>query len=163
MDTNLTRLVIKARRYKKLFLIGAAGVIVSLCLGVTALLFVSSEKIWSKINAQEATQNIETITGSVFPVSDKPSGVLETTLIAGASYYIQMTIQQVELSHHVAALSCLESLGGPPPSKVLEVVKSKIKNPDVNASLDSLKFLLEPRPDSPTRAPGPCINWMFNS
>jgi len=163
MDTNLTRLVIKARRYKKLFLIGATGVIVCLCIGVTALLLVGSEKIWSKTNAQNVNQSIQDMTTSVLPVSADPSGVFERSVLAVASYYLQTTIQQIELSHHVAALSCLESLGGPSPNKVLEAVKSKINSPDANASLESLKSLLEPRSAPSNRAPGACINWMFNS
>jgi hypothetical protein len=146
-----------------MLLIGATGVIVCLCVGVTALLLVSSEKIWSKINTQEVTQGIQRMTASGLPVSDNQSGVFERSVLAVASYYLQTTIQQVELRHHVAALSCLESLGGPSPNKVLEVVKSKINSPDANASLESLKTLLEPGSAPSNRAPGACINWMFNS
>ena len=163
MDTKLTRLVLKLRRYKKLALLGFTCVIVSLCLLVTGLLFLSSDNLWSRDTVHQATDSVtNTVSPMLSATSIKP-GVLEKTMLDAASNYLQLTMQQGELRHHAAALSCFASLGGPSPSEVLGAVELKVSSPDVTASLESLRSLLEPTLGTARKESGACIQWIFNS
>ena len=163
MGTKWTRLLLKAQRYKKVALFGAGALIVSVCLVATGLLFVISNSNWTSPRLSEDTQSITTAVNSMLPPSDNTAGVIGKTMLAGASYYIQMTMQQSELSQHAAALSCFESLGGPSSHEVLDAVKLKLKSPEASASLENLKSMLQTSSGSGTKNQGACIQWIFNS
>lgn len=163
MDTKLTRLVLKIRRYKKLALLGFTCVLVSLCLVVTGLLFLSSDNLWSRDTVHRATQSVTNTVSPMLSATPIKPGVLEKTMFAAASNYLQLTMQQGDLSNHAAALSCFASLGGPTPSEVLAAVELKVSSPDVVASLQSLRSLLEPTLGTARKESGACIQWIFNS
>jgi hypothetical protein len=134
MDTKLTRLVLKIRRYKKLALLGFTCIIVSLCLVVTGLLFLSSANLWSGDTVRQATHSVTNTVSPMLSATPINPGILEKTMLAAASNYLQLTMQQGELRQHAAALSCFASLGGPSPSEVLAAVELKVSSPDVTAT-----------------------------
>ena len=163
MDTKLTRLLLKIRRYKKIALLGFTCIIVSLCLVATGLLFLSSDNLWSRDTVRQATHSVTNTVSPMLSQTQINPGIFEKTMLAAASNYLELTMQQGELRQHAAALSCFASLGGPSPSEVLAAVDLKVSSPDVAASLESLRSLLEPTLGTARKEPGACIQWIFNS
>lgn len=161
MDTKITRILLKAQRYKKAVVFAVIGSVLALLLIVGGLLVLNSEKIFSAANSTVAS--VMSKVPAVTPTTEGSTGVLEKSLLAVASFYIQSTIHQSDASQHVSALSCVAAIGGPSPSQVVDAVKSKLTGAEAHATLENLKSLVAPLSNSAVKGPGTCLQWMFNS
>lgn len=161
MDTNLTRLVLKVMRYKKLLILGgvtAGLLLVAVVAGLIMLAPIQQIKTASSNLAESATTFVQTNVSQ-----NPPSGFLGQALMWGASTYVELTLNEAVQGNHIAALSCVAAMGGPSPVDVLQNVRSRLADHALSKNLDAIVE----RINSTTNASGspnrPCLQWFMNS
>ena len=161
MDKDLTRLVVKVMRYKKLIILGGALaglLLVAVIAGLIMLAPIQQVKTASSNLAESATTFVQTNVGQ-----NPEAGLLGQALMWGASTYVEMTLNEAAQGNHMAALSCFAAIGGPSPVDVLQNVKSRLNNQALSENIDALAERLKSTASTSGPPTRPCLQWFMNS
>lgn len=161
MDTNVTRLILKVMRYKKLLILGGALaglLLVAVVAGLIMLAPIQQIKTTSTKLTESATTFLESNLKQ-----PSPNGFLGHALMWGASTYVEMTLNEAAQGNHLAALSCVAAIGGPSPVDVLQNVKSRLTNQALTQNIDALTERIKSTTSASGPPTRPCLQWFMNS